>query len=162
MIIYLTCVSALLTYFIFQSRGIDYRAVALGSLLPTMIDRFVGHPSFGHSFLFPVALLCIIMIGTIGRSRLLRRQLLCIVIGVFFALVLEGTFMFEYLWFWPLNSSDVTETMALTPSLTVWIIRDVIGLLALYVLVSIGDLYKPEARKTFFLTGRIVGRPDPA
>jgi hypothetical protein len=157
MLIYLTCVSALLTYFIFQSRGIDYRAVALGSLLPTIIDTPIGDASFGHSFLFPVALLVVIMLATIGRSRLLRRQLLCIVIGLFFALVLEGTFMFESQWFWPAGGSNDDSIMTLYPSIGWWIIRDVLGLIAFYILFSIGELYKKEKRDEFFATGRING-----
>lgn len=156
MLIYLPCVSALLTYYIFNSKGIDYRAVALGSLLPFTIDVFIGHPSFGHSILFPVLALIVVMLVTIGRPRLLRRRWLCVVIGIFFGLVLEGTFLHERMWWWPSSLSDSSESFSLTPSPTIWIIRDVIGLVALYVLISIGDLYKKEKRDEFVKTGRIT------
>ena len=51
MLVYLPGVSALITYYIFNSKGIDYRAVALGSLAPISIDLILGEVSFGHSFL---------------------------------------------------------------------------------------------------------------
>ncbi len=156
MLIYLPCVSALLTYYIFNSKGIDYRAVGLGSLLPFMIDVVIGRPSFGHSILFPVVALVVVMLVTIGRPRLLRRKWLCVVIGIFFGLVLEGTFIHERMWWWPSNISDSADTFSLTPSLMVWIIRDVIGVIALYVLFAIGDLHVKEKRDEFLKTGRIT------
>lgn len=156
MFLYLPAVSALITYYIFNSKGIDYRMVALGSLLPISIDLAIGHPSLGHSFLFPVAALILIMLITIGRSRMLRRQLLCIVIGIFLALVLEGSFLHEQMWWWPSQLRANEESLALFPSTLIWIVRDAIGLIALYVLFSIGELYKKEKRSEFFSTGRIT------
>lgn len=156
MLIYLPCVSALITYYVFTSKGIDYRAVAIGSILPFSIDIFVGNASFGHSFLFPVLLLFVVMVGTIGRPRMLRRQLLCIVIGAFLALVLEGTFLYESTWWWPLNVSDAQETISLLPSIWIWILRDFVGLIALYILIAIGELHKKENRAELFLRGRIT------
>lgn len=156
MLFYLPCVAALVTYYIFNSKGIDYRAVGLGTLLPTAIDIFIGHGSFGHSFIFPTGMLVFIMLITIKQSRLLRRRLLCVVVGVYFALVLEGTFMYETMWWWPLNIRDVKETVRIFPSPLFWILRDVVGLVALYVLFAIGELYKKEKRDVFLRTGRIA------
>lgn len=155
MIIYLPCVASLITYYIFSSRGIDYRAVAIGSLLPYTIDLCIGHASFGHSFLFPVSALCLIMLATMGRSRLLRRRLLCVVIGIFFALVLEGTFLHESLWWWPSNIHEVTG-IDILPSPKIWIIRDVVGVVCGYILLSIGELYKKKERSDFYRTGRLA------
>lgn len=155
MLIYLPSIAILLTYFIFQSKGIDYRTVAIGSLLPFIVDVFIGHASLGHSFLFSVIVLTAIMLGTISRPRLLRRRLLCISIGMFFALVLSGAFLYEQMWWWPMSHKSSGEELSITPSLTVWIIRDIIGLIALYIIVGIGELYKKEKRKEFFSTGRL-------
>jgi putative copper export protein len=115
MLIYLPCVSALITYYIFNSKGIDYRAVGLGALLPISIDLVLGGVSFGHSFLFPVSALVIVMIVTIGRPRMLRRRLLCVVIGIFMALVLEGTFINESTWWWPLGLRNQADKFSLLP-----------------------------------------------
>lgn len=156
MLFYLTGVSALITYYIFNSRGIDYRLVALGSLAPIAIDLVLGRVSFGHSFLFPVLALVLVMLLTIGKSRLLRRRLLCFVIGVFWALVLEGTFINEATWWWPLGSRNQVAEFSLLPSFTFWIVRDLLGLIAIYVLFAIGSLHEKEKRKEFFSTGRIT------
>lgn len=156
MLIYLPCVSALITYYIFNSKGIDYRAVGLGSLLPITIDLVIGHASFGHSFLFPVIGLAVVMLATIARPRLLRRKILCVVIGIFLALILEGTFLHESTWWWPSTVSDQSSDLNLTPSIMIWIIRDAIGLIALYVLVAVGELYKKDKFSEFIKTGRIV------
>lgn len=156
MLIYLPCVSALITYYVFNSKGIDYRAVAIGSLLPFVIDIFIGHASFGHSFLFPVLLLVLVMVGTIGKSRMVRRQLLCIVIGVFLALVLEGTFLHESTWWWPTNFGNDANSIDITPRLLIWILRDVVGLVSFYILFSIGELHKKDKRDLLISTGRIT------
>jgi len=156
MLFYLPCVSALITYYIFSSRGIDFRAVAFGSLLPFIIDICIGHSSFGHSFVFPASALVLVMLLTIGRPRMLRRRMLCVVIGIFLALVLEGAFLYESTWWWPSNVHKSSEVFSLTPSLGFWIIRDVIGLVSCYVLFSIGELHIKEKRQEFLSTGRIT------
>ena len=155
MIFYLPCVSILLTYFIFRSKGIDYRAVALGSLTPFTIDLFIGHASIGHSFIFAVGMFVLIMLGTISRPRLLRRRLLCFVIGIFFALVLEGTFLQEQTWWWPLTRHSSGNHIDIFPNMTAWIIREVVGLIALYIIFGIGELHIKTNRQEFFKQGRI-------
>lgn len=156
MFIYLPAVSILLTYFIFRSKGIDYRLIALGSLTPVLMDMFIGHASIGHSFVFAVLVLVLIMILTIGRSRLLRRRLLCIPIGMFFGLVLSGAFLYEQMWWWPFTHNSSGEELAIFPRTITWIIRDIIGLVAIYVIVGIGDLYKRENFSRFLRTGTIT------
>lgn len=155
MIIYLTCISCLITYYIFNSKGIDYRAVALGSLLPFIIDLVIGKPSFGHSFLFPVLALVLVMLLTIGRSRLLRRRMLCVVIGIFFALILQFTFLHEQTWWWPTNFNTQDGQVDLYPSVGIWILRDIVGLIAGYILFAIGELHIKENRDRFIKTGRL-------
>ncbi len=155
MLFYLVGLSTLLTFFIFRSVGIDYRYVAIGSLLPVLIDVLIGRPLAGHAFIFPVVLLVGIMLVTIPASRLLRRKLLCIPIGVFWTLILQGTFMFNYLWFWPFSSEDQNYLMSLFPSFGFWILRDIVGMISIYILFSIGELYKKEKLDVFLKTGRI-------
>lgn len=119
------------------------------------VDFFVGHASLGHSFLLPVIALVVVMLATIGRPRLLRRRILCVVIGMFFALVLEGTFLHQQLWWWPSSLHSTHKEISIFPTLPVWLLRDAIGLIALYIITGVGDLYKPEARAKFYRTGRI-------
>ena len=63
---------------IFRSRGLDYRLIAFGALLPLIIDAPFGHFAYGHSLFVAVGVMALVMLATIGRSRLLRRQLICI------------------------------------------------------------------------------------
>ncbi|MDQ1533105.1 MAG: hypothetical protein QOF28_866, partial [Actinomycetota bacterium] len=39
---------------VFQSAGLDFRAVAVGSLLPLVIDIPAAHQAFGHALVAPV------------------------------------------------------------------------------------------------------------
>lgn len=84
---------------IFKSPMVDYRLVAFGAILP-LADVAVGHGSVLHTLAGPVVLLTVVMVATMGR-RLLRRRLLGIPIGVFFHLVLDGTWTSSALFWWP-------------------------------------------------------------
>jgi hypothetical protein len=156
MLFYLPACACVATFFIFRSVGIDYRLIALGSLIPFAIDIALGHASLGHSFLLPVVALVIIMVGTIGQKRLLRRQLLCLVIGIFFSDVFEGTFLHQRTWWWPLNVHHESQTLSILPSWGWWIARDVIGLILIYVFISLGDLYQRDKWQKFVSTGRVT------
>lgn len=155
MFIYLPVLSVLATLLIFRSRGIDYRAVAIGSLLPFVIDTFFGEQKLGHSFFLPCILLAVIMLATMKTSRLFRRRILCFVVGMFWAFVFEGTFRYSSVWFWPIKAGN-TQHIDLLPSLNIMLIRDTIGLVALWILFGLGELYKRENRIEFKKTGRIV------
>src|SRR5687767_3342682 len=101
MLLWYAGVSVLAVALVFRSRGVDYRLVALGSLLPLAVDGVIGARSLGHTLLFAVALLGAVMVATIGRSRLLRRRLLCLPIGVLCGLVLSGSFADAERFWWP-------------------------------------------------------------
>ena len=47
---------------VFQSAGLDFRAVAVGSLLPLVIDIPAGHQAFGHALVAPVGALLLVML----------------------------------------------------------------------------------------------------
>ena len=155
MFIYLPVLSILATLLIFRSVGIDYRAVAAGSLLPFLLDLFIGKWSYGHSFFLPCLTLVLIMLLSIKAKRLTRRRLLCFVVGMFFAFLFEGTFRYSTIWFWPIKSGQV-ETIDLLPSLNIMFTRDLIGLAALWILFGLGELYKKDKRQLFIKTGRII------
>jgi hypothetical protein len=140
---------------IFRSVGVDYRLVALGSLLPLLVDIPFGYRAYGYTLLFAVVLLAIVMIGTIGRPRLLRRRLLCLPIGLFCGLVLSGAFTNNELFWWPFLGSSFVHG-ALLPSTVVVVVEEIIGLVACWVVVGQYDLYLPAPRRQFFRTGRLT------
>ncbi len=92
MLLWFAGLSILVVANVFRSTGLDYRFVALGALLPLLVDVPVGHRAVGHALIFPVGLFVAVMLVTTGRPRLLRRRLLCVPIGVFVGLVLSGAF----------------------------------------------------------------------
>src|SRR4029453_14461685 len=101
--------SVLLVYFVFQSAGVDYRLVVAGSLLPLAVDLpFLG-PAYGHTLLGSVVLLVTVMLLTIGRSRLLRRRLLCLPIGAFCGLVLSAAWTNTDVFWWPFTGASLPE-----------------------------------------------------
>ena len=139
---------------IFRSSGIDYRLIAIGSLLPIIVDIPFGYRAYGYSLLFAVVLLVVVMLGTIGRPRLLRRRLLCLPIGVFCGLILSGAFANYHLFWWPFLGTSFPHD-ALLPTWWVVVIEEVVGLFVCWVLVGQYDLYLPGPREEFLRTGRL-------
>jgi membrane-bound metal-dependent hydrolase YbcI (DUF457 family) len=139
---------------VFRSSGVDYRLVMLGALLPAALDVGVGHRAFGHTMVFAVATLAVVMVVTIGRSRLLRRRLLCVPIGILCGLVLSGAFTERRELWWPLFGARFSGR-AVFPSVPVLAVEELIGLFAAWVIVGWFDLYLPGPRRSFLRDGRL-------
>jgi len=146
--------SVLLVAAIFKSVGIDYRLVALGSMLPLLLGLPFGYRTYSYTLLFGVVLLAAVMIGTIGRPRLLRRRLLCLPIGVFCGLVLSGAFTNDKLFWWPFLGTSFAHD-SLLPAAWIVVIEELVGLAVCWYLVGQYDLYLPGPRREFFRTGRL-------
>ena len=154
MLLWYVGVSVLFVANVFRSAGIDYRLIAVGSILPLVVDLPVGHTAFGHTLLFAVLLLVAVMLLTIGRPRLLRRRLLCLPIGVFCGLVLSGAFTNSDLFLWPLGGTTFPDD-PLLPALWVVALEELAGLIACWWVVGQFDLYLPEPRRELLRTGRL-------
>jgi len=147
--------SILIVANVFRSTGVDYRLIAVGSMLPLVVDLPVGHRAFGYTLLFAVGLLVVVMVATIGRSRLLRRRLLCLPIGVFLGLVLSGAFTNGDLFLWPLGGAGFGEP-ALLSAWWIVVLEELTGLVACWWIVGQFDLYLPGPRAEFLRTGRLT------
>jgi hypothetical protein len=147
-------VSVLLVANVFRSAGIDYRLIAVGSVLPLLVDLPFGHTAFGHTLLFAVVLLVVVMVATIGRPRLLRRRWLCLPIGVLCGLILSGAFTNSDLFLWPLGGTTFPDD-PLLPAWWVVLLEEVAGLVACWWVVGQFDLYLPEPRRELIRTGRL-------
>jgi hypothetical protein len=145
--------SVLLVATIFKSSGIDYRLVAVGSLLPLIVDLPFGYRAYGSTLLFAVVLLVVVMLGTIGRPRLLRRRLLCLPIGVFCGLVLSGAFLNDERFWWPFVGAFAHDN--LLPTTWLVVVEELVGLVVCWYLVGQYDLYLPGPRRDFWRTGRL-------
>jgi hypothetical protein len=143
--------SVLLVANVFRSTGVDYRLIAVGALLPLVVDAPVGHQAFGHTLAFAVLLLVVVMVTTIGRPRLLRRRLLCIPIGVFFGLLLSGAWTTDGFW-WPFTAWDHAD---LLPAWWAVVAEELTGLFACWWVIGQFDLYLPGPRREFWRSGRL-------
>ena len=154
MFLWYVCLSVAGVALVFQSRGVDYRLIAVGSLLPLVLDIPFGYRAYGYALLFAVVLLVLAMVVTIGRPRLLRRRLLCLPIGVFAGLVLSGAFSNAELFWWPFLGTSFPHD-PLLPG-TWWVVgQELIGLVVGWFLVGVYDLYLPGPRRELLRTGRL-------
>jgi hypothetical protein len=142
---------------VFRSRGLDYRLIAVGALLPLLLDAPFGRFAYAHSIVVAVALLALVMLGTIGRSRLLRRRLICLPIGWLCGLILSGAFLHDVSFLWPFLGSDFPDD-PLLPGLTLVVVLDAAGLAVIAWAWGRFGLGRPEVRADFLRTGRLVER----
>ena len=140
---------------VFQSPGLDFRFVALGALLPLVVDVPFGEQSVGHSLGATVLLLAAVMVSTAGRGhRLVRRRIIGLPIGAFCGLVLSGAWATKEVFWWPAFGTDLPGADLLA-SPAVVVVEEVLGLLAAgWVWVRFG-LSDRERRRRFWRTGRL-------
>ncbi len=160
----------------FRDPAMDLRFLALGAVLPDLIDLPIGIVSwdrFGsvrlasHSILFG-ALLLIAVLALTRRGRR-RKQWMMVSVGVMLHLVLDAMWnQPETLW-WPFLGSDFTGTLFptygayvrdLVTNPLLWA-GEVVGAAYLVRLARASGLASGDARKTFLRTGAVsapIGR----
>ena len=152
--------SVLIVYFVFQSTGIDYRLVVVGSLLPLVVDLpFLGL-SYGHTLLASVVLLVAVMLLTIGRPRLLRRRLLCLPIGAFCGLALSAAWTNTDVFWWPFTGASLPNG-ALLPAPGIVLLEELAGLAACAWIVYRFGLNERDRRDDFVRSGRLRAVASP-
>jgi hypothetical protein len=141
---------------VFQSAGLDFRAVAVGAMLPLLIDLPARHQAFAHSLLAPVALLTLVMLATSGRGhRLLRRRIIGLPIGWFCGLALSGAFASQRIFWWP-GFGTAFGHVALVPAVPVVVVEELLGLLASRWIWTRFGLRDPARRRDLLRRGRLV------
>jgi hypothetical protein len=124
-LIWFAVMSVVLTFMVFQSPAIDYRLVALGSLVP-LVEVPFGAGAL-HSLLAPTVVLAVVMLTT-RRRRLVRRQWLGLPIGLYLHLVLDLAWTRTEAFWWPLLGTSYTDG-ALETGRGVWsLVMEVAGL----------------------------------
>jgi len=141
---------------VFQSAGLDFRTVAVGALLPLLVDLPAGHQAYAHSLLAPVVLLVAVMLVTSGRGRrLLRRRVIGLPIGWFCGLALSGAFASQRVFWWPGFGTGFGH-VALLPALPVVVVEELLGVAALrWIWVRFG-LRDPNRRRDLVRRGRLA------
>ena len=152
MFLWFAVMSVVLTFVVFQSPAIDYRLVALGSLVPLLEVPF-GAGAL-HSLLAPTAVLAVVMLATRNR-RLVRRRWLGVPIGMYLHLELDLAWTRTDAFWWPLLGAQYTEG-ALETARGVWSVvmelAAVVAALWAYQRFGLGD---PQRRERFVRTGQL-------
>ena len=91
-------------WYVFRDPRFDYRLLAVGAVLPDLIDLPSGHARWAHSLVVSVAMLLLVMAVTAGRKPI-RRLLLALPIGMLLHLVWDGAFASTSVFWWPFTGS---------------------------------------------------------
>ena len=144
---------------VFGSGGVDYRVVALGSVLP-LAENLTGSPWVLHTLAGSVVLLVGVMALTAGRGRRLRRRRwIGLPIGTLVFLVASGSWSRTALFWWPLGG-DGGVGHGVPPEfnrpIAVLIAFELAGLAALIWTARRFGLSDPHRRHAFLTTGRLT------
>jgi hypothetical protein len=141
---------------VFQSSGLDFRLVAIGALLPLVLDAPFGAQAYAHTLLSGVMVLVVAMAVTAGRgNRLRRRRALGLAIGWFSGLVLSAAWAHKEVFWWPLFGTDLPE-VALLPPWPVLAVEEALGLAAAWWAWVRFGLADAPRRGAFLRTGRLA------
>ncbi|CAN5643161.1 hypothetical protein BH18ACT6_BH18ACT6_00800 [soil metagenome] len=101
---------------IFRDPKVDVRLLALGTLIPDVVDfvlgLFVGGvtvPRIGHSLLLPTLVAVVILLSTRRGRR--RRNLMTLVVAWLFHLVLQGIWLNGPVFLWPVLGWELAPTL---------------------------------------------------
>ena len=144
---------------VFGSSGVDYRIVALGSVLP-LAENLTGSPWVLHTLVGSVVVLTGVMAVTAGRGRRLRRRRwIGLPIGTLVFLVVSGVWSRTALFWWPVGGSGgVGQGVPPEYDRPLWILiaLEFTGLAALAWTARRYGLSDPQRREAFLTTGRLT------
>lgn len=103
--------TTLIARYVFRDPGMDLRWLAVGAVLPDVIDKPIGsilwndvfhtHRVFAHALVVPAAALLLVMAVT-RRGTSGRKTAIVVVLGWFVHLVLDGVWASPEAFLWPL------------------------------------------------------------
>jgi len=141
---------------VFQSPGLDFRLIALGALLPLVLDAPFGEQAYAHTLLSAVVVLVAVMALTTGRGhRLRRRRALGLAIGWFSGLVLAASWAHQKVFWWPAFGAARPRAALLAPWAVV-VVEELLGLAAARWAWTLFGLADPARRREFWRSGRLA------
>lgn len=164
------------TRYAFRDEAMDLRVLALGAVLPDLIDSPIGFVFWSryqtvrltaHSLLFATVLLVIVMVGT--RRGRPRKRWMPLAIGVLLHLVLDGMWRLPSTLWWPFLGWEFDMTAFTTVGAYIeWLLSDprtwaleAVGLAYLAALARASGLSDPGERRLLLTSGRVkapIGR----
>lgn len=152
--------AAIAVWFVFRDDRFDYRVLALGAVLPDVIDGITGGAWVMHSLVTSVLVLAVVM-ASARRGSVRRRRWLALPIGTFFHLVFDGAFNNTKLFWWPFGGlSFHNVNLPSFDRLGLDIILEIAGALMLFWLYRTNNLSNPAARAEFVRTGQLRAGTD--
>ena len=157
MLLWFLGTSFLAVWFVFRDDQFDYRVLALGAVIPDVIDLCTGGAWAMHSVLAPIAALTVVM--TIARrGSVLRRRWLALPIGMFLHLVFDGAFNNTKNFWWPLAGFSFNgKSVPSFDRMSLNIVLEIAGAAMLIWAWKVNNMSSPAARERFICTGRLVG-----
>lgn len=155
MLLWFAATAVLTIHFVFGDPRFDYRWLVVGAVLPVVSDVAGGWGSVASSVTFGVAVLAIVMMGTIGR-REVRRRMLGLPIGILLHMVFGASWNTTEIFWWPFSGSDLGAAPALAVERwPISILLEAIGLLAAVWIVRRNALTDSAVRRRFLADGRL-------
>lgn len=153
MLIWFAVMGVVLTWAVFQSPALDYRLVALGSVLPVIEVPFGAGPL--HSLVAPTVVLGVVMLATRGR-RLARRRWLGLPIGLYLHLVLDLAWTRSETFWWPFLGAPIQWGAAFELDRGAWsLVMEVVAIAMGFWAYRRFGLDDAERRRTFLRTGQL-------
>jgi len=159
----------LLFRYIFRDPKVDVRLLALGAIVPNLLDKPLGtvlwpgyfgaDRLFGHSLLFPTAIMVVALLVTRRGRR--RRGIMAVAIGAMLHLLLDGMWTSTSTFLWPLfgvafeaGRPDYWSNLGeiLTPTAIAQEVAGLAYLVYLYRTLGLSDI---ETRRAVLTTGRL-------
>ncbi|HEX4903948.1 MAG TPA: hypothetical protein VFU93_00760 [Acidimicrobiales bacterium] len=154
MLLWFAGASFLAVWLVFRDPAIDHRLVMAGAILPDFVDGATGGPWVLHSVVGSIALLTIVMLGTVGR-RLLRRRLIALPIGTFLHLVFDGAWTDTDSFWWPFTGGFGDGRLPSLERGVFAVVLEVVGLAILVWAYRRFGLDDATRRSYFLRTGRL-------
>lgn len=161
--------SLFIARWVFRDPGMDLRFVAVGAVLPAVVDVPLGslvagydtHRLYGHTLLAAVGLLFGVMIAT-RRGASARKRGIGLAIGVFTHLILDVPLENETLW-WPFLGTTfpasehppLADLIGHSLSDPIVLLQELIGVAYLIGLVRKTGLGEASERRRWAITGTL-------
>jgi hypothetical protein len=146
-------------WYVFRDPRFDYRLLALGALLPDVIDLPGRHARWAHSLTVAVGALIVVMLATAGRKPI-RRLLLALPIGMLLHLVWDGTFASTKVFWWPFAGSWGDVRVPTLQRGWLNLAFEGVGALLLAWMWRRCELSKPEHRSALIRSGVLMQPPS--
>lgn len=156
MVLWFVGAAAVSVWFVFRDPRFDLRVLALGALLPDLVDVPLGRVTPMHSLTAAVAMLVAVMLVTQGR-RTRRRRWLALPIGMLLHLVFDGVVGDTTVFWWPFAGTELGSRPVPSVERGWWNVPlELLGAAALAWLWRRGGLNDPDRRRHLLRTGQLV------